>query len=59
MNGVYGVDVEDLQAEVDRLNSMGNPVAAFLESDEFTEVDPNTTPTQVLYITMATPSLMH
>ena len=35
------LDEDDLQDEVNMINAMGNPVQEFLNSEEFTSVDPS------------------
>ena len=44
-NPVISFDAGELQAEVNRITAMGDPVASFLTSEEFTSVDP----TEVMY----------
>ena len=39
-NPVVELDEDDLQDEVDMINAMGNPVQQFLNSEQFTSVDP-------------------
>lgn len=39
-NPVLDIDEDELQEQVDRIIEMGDPVGAFLASDEFTSVDP-------------------
>ena len=41
-NPVIDTDEDDLQDEVDRITGMGNPVDEFLNSEQFTSVDPTT-----------------
>ena len=38
---MYTVSADDMRDEVDRIANMGNDVSAFLNSAEFTSVDPN------------------
>ena len=40
-NPVIDLDEDDLQDELDRITDMDNPVQGFLNSEEFTSVDPS------------------
>ena len=39
-NPVLGISEEELMDEMNRITAMGDPVASFLDSDEFRSVDP-------------------
>ena len=49
-NPVIDLDVGELEDEVARIISMGDPVQAFLTSDEFTSVDPDNQEVQCIAI---------